>query len=52
MTEVNASGLITSHHRINLTSYRIENVMNGDLTEFIEALGAMEQAEKLQASVD
>ncbi|MBR0341000.1 MAG: peptide chain release factor 1 [Oscillospiraceae bacterium] len=44
-------GRVTDH-RINLTSYRIENVMNGDLTEFIEALAAMEQAEKLQASVD
>ena len=44
-------GRVTDH-RINLTSYRIENVMNGDLTEFIDALAAMEQAEKLQASVE
>ena len=44
-------GRVTDH-RINLTSYRIENIMNGDLTEFIDALSAMDQAEKLQASVD
>lgn len=44
-------GRVTDH-RINLTSYRIENVMNGDLTEFIDALAAMDQAERLQASVD
>ena len=44
-------GRVTDH-RVNLTSYRIENVMNGDINEFIEALAAMDQAEKLQASVD
>ena len=44
-------GRVTDH-RVNLTSYRIENVMNGDLNEFIDALAAMDQAEKLQSSVD
>lgn len=34
-------------HRINLTSYRIDDVMIGDLDEFIEALIADDQARKL-----
>ncbi|MBM3579760.1 MAG: peptide chain release factor 1 [Alphaproteobacteria bacterium] len=34
-------------HRINLTSYRIDDVMTGDLDEFIEALIADDQARKL-----
>ncbi len=44
-------GRVTDH-RINLTSYRIENVMNGDLDEFIDSLAAADQARKLQASSD
>ncbi len=36
-------------HRIGLTSYRLEQVMNGDLEEFIEELLAADQAQKLQA---
>lgn len=34
-------------HRINLTSYRIEDVMAGELDEFINALIADDQARKL-----
>ncbi len=34
-------------HRINLTSYRIDDVMLGELDEFIEALIADDQARKL-----
>jgi peptide chain release factor 1 len=36
-------------HRINLTSYRLETFMNGDLDEFIDELATTEQAERLQA---
>ena len=39
-------GRVTDH-RINLNLYRIDAVMDGDLTEFIEALTAADQAEKL-----
>ena len=35
-------------HRIGLTLYRLEQVMNGDLDEIIDALAAADQAEKLQ----
>jgi len=36
-------------HRIGLTSYRLESILNGELDEFIEALATQEQVEKLQA---
>lgn len=36
-----------SDHRINLTSYNIDAVMNGELDEFIDALIADDQAKKL-----
>ena len=36
-------------HRINLTSYRIDGVMLGELDEFIDALTADDQARKLSA---
>ncbi|MCQ2506569.1 MAG: peptide chain release factor 1 [Lachnospiraceae bacterium] len=39
-------GRVTDH-RIHLTSYEIDKVMNGDLTEFIDALTAADQAAKL-----
>jgi peptide chain release factor 1 len=35
-------------HRIGLSIYRLEAVMSGDLDEFIEALTAHDQAERLQ----
>ena len=39
-------GRVTDH-RIKLTSYQLENVLNGDLDEFVEALTAADQAAKL-----
>jgi peptide chain release factor 1 len=36
-------------HRINLTVYQLESVMNGDIDEFIDALAQSDQAERLQA---
>jgi peptide chain release factor 1 len=36
-------------HRIGLTSYQLETVMNGALDEFVEALSTSDQAEKLAA---
>lgn len=40
-------GRVTDH-RIGLTLYRIDDVMNGELDELIDGLTAAEQAEKLQ----
>ena len=40
-------GRVTDH-RVNLTLYRIESVMNGDLDEIINALATADQAEKLK----
>ena len=37
-------------HRINVSSYRIEAVMAGDLDEFIEQLMATEQADRLRSA--
>ncbi|MGQ9682354.1 MAG: peptide chain release factor 1 [Anaerolineae bacterium] len=36
-------------HRIGLTSYRLQDVLAGDLDEFIDTLATSEQAEKLRA---
>ncbi len=36
-----------SDHRINLTLYRLDQVMAGDLDEIIDALRADDQARKL-----
>ncbi|MBE6788127.1 MAG: peptide chain release factor 1 [Ruminococcaceae bacterium] len=44
-------GRVTDH-RIGLTLYKIENIMNGDLTEIIEALNTADQAEKLAMSAE
>jgi peptide chain release factor 1 len=41
-------GRVTDH-RINLTLYRLTEVLNGDLGELIEQLQTVEQAEKLKA---
>jgi peptide chain release factor 1 len=38
-----------SDHRINLTLYKIERVMQGDLDDFIDALTAEDQAARLAA---
>lgn len=39
-----------SDHRIGLTLYKIETIMNGDLDEIIDALITADTAEKLKAS--
>ncbi len=39
-------GRVTDH-RIKLTSYRLQEVLNGDIDEFIDALTAADQAAKL-----
>ena len=41
-------GRVTDH-RINLTLYRIESIMNGDLNEIIDSLATADRAEKLRA---
>lgn len=41
-------GRVTDH-RIGLTLYKIEQIMNGDLTELLDALMTADQAEKLKA---
>jgi peptide chain release factor 1 len=42
-------GRVTDH-RINLSLYKIEQIMNGDLDDFIDALIAAERAEKLRGT--
>ena len=42
-------GRVTDH-RIGLTLYKIDAVMDGDLDELINALAAADQAEKLRQS--
>ena len=42
-------GRVTDH-RIGLTLYKIEQIMNGDLDEIIDALVTADQAEKLKAT--
>ena len=44
-------GRVTDH-RIGLTLYRIDSILNGDLDEVIDALITYDQAEKLKASGD
>ena len=36
-------------HRIGLTLYKLDQVMNGDIAEVLEALSIAEQTEKLKA---
>ena len=40
-------GRVTDH-RINLTLYKIDSVMDGHLEELIDALATADQAEKLK----
>ena len=42
-------GRVTDH-RIGLTLYKIDNIMNGDLNEVIDALAAADQAERIRSS--
>jgi peptide chain release factor 1 len=44
-------GRVTDH-RIGLTLYKLDAILNGDLDEVIDALRTADQAEKLQASSD
>jgi len=44
-------GRVTDH-RIGLTLYKLDQIMNGDLDELVEALIMADQAEKLKASED
>ncbi|HBT63054.1 MAG TPA: peptide chain release factor 1 [Ruminococcaceae bacterium] len=44
-------GRVTDH-RIGLTLYRIDSIMDGDLDELIDALVTADRAEKLQAAGD
>jgi len=37
-----------SDHRINLTMYRLEEILDGDIEEIIEALASADRAEKLK----
>ena len=39
-------------HRIGLTLYRLEDILNGDLDEVIDALVAADRAEKLKQSME
>ena len=36
-------------HRIGLTLYKLESILNGDLDEIVDALRTFEQAEKLKS---
>ena len=44
-------GRVTDH-RIGLTLYKIDSIMDGALDELIDALVTADQAEKLQSSKD
>ena len=44
-------GRVTDH-RIGLTLYKIENIMNGDLDEIIDALTISDQAARLSGTGD
>ena len=41
-----------SDHRIGLTLYKLDSVLNGDLDEIIDALATADQAEKLASQED
>lgn len=44
-------GRVTDH-RINLTLYSLENFMNGDIDEMLDALRIADQTAKLEAEID
>ena len=44
-------GRVTDH-RIGLTLYKIDQIMNGDLDEIMDGLITADQAEKLKASAE
>ena len=39
-------------HRIGLTLYRLDDILNGDLDEVIDALVAADRAAKLEQTVE
>jgi len=41
-----------SDHRINLTLYRLDAIMNGDLPEILDALNTHFQAERLKKELE
>jgi hypothetical protein len=43
---------LVTDHRINLSLYKIEPIMNGDIDELLDALITADRAEKLQSSSD
>ena len=46
-----SQGRVTDH-RINLTLYSLENFMNGDIDEMLDALRIADQTAKLEAEID
>ena len=44
-------GRVTDH-RLNLTLYKLDNVLNGDIDEFIQALAETRRAELMQAETN
>ena len=44
-------GRVTDH-RINLTLYSLENFMNGDIEEMLDALRIADQTARLEAEID
>jgi peptide chain release factor 1 len=46
-----SQGRVTDH-RINLTLYNLQSIVNGDLHEIIDSLRTAENAEKLKATMD
>ena len=44
-------GRVTDH-RVGLTLYKIDQIMDGDLDEIMDALITADQAEKLRASLE
>jgi len=44
-------GRVTDH-RINLTMYSLQNIVNGDIQEIIDKLQLAENAERLKAELD
>lgn len=46
------AGVLVTDHRIGLTLYKLDQVLDGDLDEIIDALTLAGQAEKLRASAE
>lgn len=48
---ITTAGRVTDH-RIGLTLYKLEEILNGNLDEVIDALVAADRAEKLKESME